>query len=89
MRTEINLTDEQIAEAFDRLGSGATVEDVTFTRDTLEQMTEARKSWMLPGKQAATPAGTLLWRGAQPFKGQPCCNFYAVDFGTVRGVVTL
>lgn len=86
MRNEINLTDEQICDAFDELGAGVTVDDVILTRDTFEQIREARKNWALPGKDAAK-GQALVFKGVQTRRGVPCCNFYAVDFGAVRGVV--
>jgi hypothetical protein len=86
MRNEINLTDEQIADAFDQLGAGVTVDDVILTRETFEQIREARKSWALCGKGAEKPEA-LVFKGVQTRRGVPCCNFYAVDFGAVRGVV--
>ena len=86
MRNEINLTDNQMAEAFDKLGAGVTIDDIILTRDTFDQILESRKAWSHPGKQVTT-SEALIFKGAQTRRGVPCCNFYAVDFGAVRGVV--
>jgi hypothetical protein len=86
MRNEINLTDEQMADAFDKLGAGVTADEIILTRDTFDQIRDARKAWSLCGKDVSKP-DALLYKGAQTRRGVPCCNFYAVDFGAVRGVV--
>lgn len=88
------LTDEQLEALFDRLGAGCTIDDVAFTRDTFEQLEAARTSWSNPGKRSRVDAidigyNGLVYRGAQIRRGLAVCNFYAIDFGTMRAVVTL
>lgn len=86
MRNEIALTDEEIEARFDALGYSCTVDDVTFTRDTMADFRAARLGYAKPGTVQCDDADGLVIEGAQVAAGQPRHTLYIVDFGTVRGV---
>ena len=89
MRNEITMTDEQIGAAFDALGAGATIDDVRFTRDSVDAFRSARAQWSQPGTIQRDRDGALVIARAQVRSGTPRGTVYVVDFGSVRGVVVL
>ena len=89
MRNEINLTDEQIEAAFEDTLVGFDMEDVSFTRETLDDFRSGRKSWNERG-EVVRDTDTEFWvERAQSFKGQPRKDVYVVDFGSVRGLLSI
>lgn len=85
MRSEISLTDEEIEARFEELGIGLTIDDVIWTRDTLDDFRAARKEWAEAGRIEVDEDGVLVISRAQAAKGQPRRTVYVVDFGPVRG----
>lgn len=86
MRDEINLTNEQIEARFDDEGYGLTVDDLSFTRETVADFAKARGSWHNAGALIDADDGKLVVRGCQAVKGQPRRDLIVVDFGSVRAV---
>ena len=87
MRDEIKKTDEEIEDIFLKLGVALTIENLVFTRETLEDFKEARKGYNKPGEiEPSRSEGVLVISGAQVLKGQPRRDLIIVDFGTVRAV---
>lgn len=89
MRNEITLTDEEITAAFAALNAGVTIDDITFTRDTLDDFRAARNRWATPGAIRRDADGRMVIDGAQIRRGQPRETVRVIDFGAVRGVVGL
>ena len=84
MRNEINLTDDQIEEKIE-FHAGCCVEDLVFTRDTLEEFTNNANGW----NQSAgfeDFEGGLYWSKAQARKGDVSGSLAVYDFGAVRAV---
>jgi len=84
MRNLINLTDEQIESAFDDV---CTVDDLVFTRNSIESFDEASNSYAECGVvQWGKRDGfrTLLLEGAQVRKGDRRSDLHVVDFGEIR-----
>jgi hypothetical protein len=89
MRNEILLTDDQIEDVFSEIGLGATIDSLTFTRETLADFNNARKSWKAFSHMDADTTDDLsyaIYFGVQTAKGQPRQDIYIVDFGSVRAV---
>lgn len=84
MRNLIDLTDDQIEEAFDALGIGADIESVAFTRDTIDEFIEASRSYNERGTNEID-GNTLIIYKVQPRKGDMRQDLYVIDFGEVRG----
>lgn len=90
MRNEITMTDEQICAAFDALGAGVTIDDVQFTRDSLDDFRAARAQWAEAGTiRRDAYLDALVISRAQVRRGAPRGTVYVVDFGSVRGVAVL
>ncbi|MEM7428634.1 MAG: hypothetical protein AAF441_21300 [Pseudomonadota bacterium] len=92
MRNEIQFTDEQIEEHFDESPLGATIDEVVFTRDTLDDFKMARNDYREPGTVDDDNFGgfsALVIEGAQAAKGQPRKDIVVIDYGTVRAVLAL
>ena len=92
MRNEITISDTQIEEAFDEAGHGVDIDDVEFTRESLEDYRTARKSYNEPGhfsdEELAGYAAIIIEK-AQPFSGQRRKDVVVIDFGTVRAVIAI
>lgn len=87
MRDEIQKTDEEIEALFvETFGACLCVSNLTFTRDTIEDILAARKTWAEPGKLQTNEGGVLEIAAAQSEKGQPRKDVCVIDFGTVRAV---
>ena len=93
MRSEINLTNEQIEALFDEAFSvGVNMDeeygvDVVFTRDTLENFDEAANNYAECNKPVFGQVGgfrTLLLARARPRKGDQRRDVHVIDFGSVR-----
>lgn len=92
MRNEIDLTDEAIEAIFDETPYGVTIDDVVFTRETLEDYRDARKNYNESGHLSDEVFGgfpAIMIERAQPFRGDRRKDVVVVDFGTVRGSVAL
>lgn len=89
MRNEINLTDELIEAAFDDTNCGITIDDISFTRETLDDFRSRRNFWNERG-EVVRDTDTEFWvERAQSFRGQPRKDVYVVDFGSVRGILSI
>ena len=93
MRSEINLTDDQINEIWDdQFNVSDYIEfEASFTRDTLEELLEARKRWHDQGVlfQGTTDIGGHAFieiERCQAAKGQSRKTVRIIDFGTVRAI---
>jgi hypothetical protein len=86
MRNLIPLTDEEIEAKFDDC---CTVEDLVFTRDTLDDFRSARGNYAEPGKVEKDTATVWELSHAQTAKGQPRRSIMVVDFGEVRAALEL
>lgn len=88
MRQEITQTDAGIEAAFDQAFQvGLTVDDVVFTRETLENFVEASNKYVQCGVAKFGKAGefrTLFLANAQPRKGDQRRDVHVIDFGTIR-----
>lgn len=90
MRNEIQFTDDQIEDLFQRAHQiGITVDDLVFTRDTLGDFDSACNHYAscgVPNYTMIAGLKTLCIPKAQPRKGDQRRDVYIIDFGTVRGV---
>lgn len=86
MRNEIKLTDDQIEEAFSDMDYGIVVEDVVFTRDTLNDFVKAAKDYERHGAIERDET-TLTIDRTQARKGDQRRDLVVIDFGTVRGCI--
>ena len=86
MRDEITLTDDEIEARFDALGYSCTVDDLTFTRDTMADFRVARLGYAKPGTVRGDDEDGIIMDGVQTAAGQPRHTLAIVDFGAVRAV---
>jgi hypothetical protein len=90
MRSEINLTDDQIEELFqEAFMTGVSIESVTFTRDTIANFIDGLQgfeSWNKPTQDTCDGFATLEVMQIKVAKGKPKQDLQVVDFGTVRAV---
>jgi hypothetical protein len=90
MRKEVELSDEEMKAVFEELGYGLTVDDLVFTRETIDDFESGRRMWKEPGAEPEhhTVKTYDAWtvRGAQAKKGDARRDVVVVDFGTVRAV---
>lgn len=90
MRDEIVLTDEQIEERFEELQRGCCIEDLVFTRDTIEDFSTAASDYSSHGEiekdTLETGESTIIIEDAQPKAGATRTDVVVIDFGTVRAV---
>jgi hypothetical protein len=90
MRSEITLTDDQIEARFEELQFGCCVEDLTFTRDTIEDFTAAANGYASHGaiesETLDTGEACLVIEDAQARAGATRADVVVVDFGAVRAV---
>lgn len=86
MRNEIKLTDEQIEDRFKDLGYDATVDDLVFTRETIADFLDSRKSYTQKGNIEERQDDLIVIEGVQAYKGQPRFTLVVIDFGEVRAV---
>ena len=90
MRSEIQMTDDQINQILDEIGCGAVVVNLKFTRETIADWIESSKGWAeRRGYEEDEASGLKFVRfdNAQVVKGQPRGDIYVIDFGPARGVV--
>lgn len=83
MRDEIQLGDEQIAEKFGEMGLDISMDDLVFTRDTIDDFRLARRYYKEPGRLSSTHT-THVVKNLQVVKARPLQNLYVIDFGKVR-----
>lgn len=86
MRDLIKLTDEQIEAAFNDC---CTVDDLSFTRDTLADFRAAREKYAEPGRIEKNTESAWELSKAQVSRGQPRRSIRVVDFGEVRAFIEL
>ena len=84
MRNEINLTDAEIEEKIE-FYAGCCVEDLVFTRDTLDSFKSASQGWN-EAKGFEEFEGGVFWDSAQARNGDRRGSLSVFDFGTVRAV---
>jgi len=92
MRNEITLSDTQIEESFDEAGYGVDIDDVEFSRESLDDYRTARKRYNEPGslsEQEFAGYAAIIIEKAQPFSGQRRKDVVVIDFGAVRAVIAL
>ena len=95
MRDEIKLTDSHIENLFGELGMGSAIDDIVFTRDTIDNFEKHRFDywfWKLPGNfipPCTTGDGhnCLIVENCQFVEGLSYYDICVIDFGTVRGIV--
>ena len=87
MRNEIDLTDEQIESKFEELRHFCCVEDLVFTRDTIEGFKIGSRNMRERRKISQPTDEQLIIRGCQDYKGQPRYDLIVIDFGTVRAAL--
>lgn len=85
MRNLIELTDSEITEKFSELDEwlDVDVDDLVFTRDTIEGFAEAAKNYNEYNSMEKTEKSLIVMR-AQPKKGDQRKDVYIIDFGEVR-----
>jgi hypothetical protein len=90
MRNDIQLTDDQIEQLFEKaFRVGLTVDDLVFTRNTLAEFdaaTDRYTSCGAPKYGVVRELKTLFLANAQPRKGDQRRDVHIIDFGAVRGV---
>jgi len=86
MRNEVTLSDAEIEERFHNC---CTVDDLVWTRDTLDDFREARRGYREPGRVRADALTELVVEQCQVAKGHPRQDLHVVDFGPVRAVLML
>ena len=86
MRDEITITDDEIEARFEALGYGCTMENITFTRDTMADFRVARLGYAKPGTVLCDDDDGMIFDGVQAAAGQPRRKLYIVDLGAVRAV---
>ncbi len=87
MRNEINLTDEQIEEIFEAgCGTSLGVDDLVFTRESIDDFLEGRKSYNERGAITDHDHELLVVVNVQARKGQPRGDLMVRNFGSVRAV---
>lgn len=84
MRTEIQMTDKQIEDSFEPETCPG-IEEVKFTRDTLDNFEAAAAGYAEHGAIRRT-GSKLVIEAAQVRKGDRRRDIIVVDFGSVRGV---
>lgn len=88
MRNEINLTDEQIEDMFDKaFHVGVTVDDLVFDMATLEEFDAASDKYAECKKAMFGEINgfkTMFLGGAQVRKGDKRADLHIIDFGPVR-----
>ena len=88
MRNEITQTDSEIEAAFQAAFQiGVDIDDLVFTRDTLENFDEASSKYASCGVAKFGKTGelrTLFMANAQPRKGDQRRDVHVIDFGAVR-----
>jgi len=98
MRNNIQLTDEQIEELFSaHFDVAITIDDLVFTRDTIEDFKTSRQKWQEKGilrivdfiylvtlPHEKTVKALVEIESVQVRKGQPRTNLCIADFGEVR-----
>lgn len=85
-RDIIPLTDAEIEARFDALGASVTVDDLTFTDESIEEFKAARADWREPGRIERDEDGELVVERCQAIAGTPRRTLYVVDFGAARAV---
>ncbi len=87
MRQEIDLTDGQIERRFtEEFGVGLTIDDVDFTRDTVQNFADARQQYADSGRIVRHTTDAYHVSGAQALPGQPRCDVCVIDLGSVRAI---
>jgi hypothetical protein len=89
MRNDITLTDEQIEAAFEAAGALLCADELTFTRDSLQDFATASEAYAECSKPRFEQVGgysALFLDGAQVRKGDRRIDVIVIDFGTVRAV---
>lgn len=84
MRELIPLTDEEIEAQFSAIGAELTVDDLVFTRDTVDDFKSARHSYRESGKVELSAPNKLVVLGLQVAHSRSRTDLYVVDFGEVR-----
>ncbi len=88
MRNDITQTDLEIEAAFKTaFRADLTVEDLVFTRDTIENFEVARNNYAETGSLQTGSVGsfkTLELSRVQARKGDPRKDVQIIDFGSIR-----
>ncbi|HET8612988.1 MAG TPA: hypothetical protein VFL92_09510 [Sphingomonas sp.] len=91
MRNEIPFTDEQIEEHFDEQSAiGGCFENVTFTRETLDDFRAARRNYNEPGHLTEDVLGgfpAIIMEDVQVAKGHQRKTVVVIDYGSVRAAM--
>lgn len=81
-REDLPQTDEEIESAFDALGYGLTVDDLSFgDADEIEAFRQNHTRWNKPGRVTKNTADVLVIEAAQAVKGQRPRDVALVRFG--------
>lgn len=83
LRDEINLSDVEIAEAFNVPDLHA----IRFTKKPLSYFRAERGSWSMLGTLSCDDEATFEVWGAQAHEWEPMRDMTVVDFGPIRGVL--
>lgn len=89
MRDQINLTDEQIEEAFTSRGHDGFIDELVFTKETISDFKKARDGYREKGHIYCDDGDCFEVEGVQTSKGQQRRWLVVVDFGTVRAVAVI
>lgn len=82
---EMNMTDEQIENAFQKLGISLCAEEIELTADTLDDFVTASANYAECGPIERTATSVVI-EGVQVKKGATRGTLRVVDFGEKRGV---
>jgi hypothetical protein len=81
-REKISATDDEIEAAFDDLGYGLTVDDLSFgPADEIENFRRDRREWSDPGRVVEDEPERLVIERAQAVRGQPRRDIALIRFG--------
>lgn len=87
MRSQINLTNEQIEERFDEVfGDVVYAGKLVYTAELINDFLAARDDYAERGSVEINENGALSIVNAQAVKGQPRKSIFVLDFGSVRAV---
>jgi hypothetical protein len=92
VREEIRFSDEEIEAHFDESPFGVCIDNVAFTRDTLADFRNARKTFAEPGSIEEETLGghpALIIEKVQVEKGSKRKSVVVIDYGTVRAAVSV
>ena len=86
MRRLTNMTDEQIEAKFETLGYSLCIENLVFTKETIEDFKRARKEYSQAGQVWVDKDGVLEVSDVQVVRGTIRKSLVVIDLGEVRAV---